>query len=164
GKSPAERAAELIAGTKLIDVAERKQMSEGGQKAVDASGDALIALAKLVDEDARAVRKRYEEEVEEPMRQAMGQIAQARFKLLGTNGAPDARFTLRLGCGLVKGYRVEGADLPYTTTFGGAFERADRLLHKDPFVLPKRWLEGKDRLDLKTPFNFASTADTIGGN
>ena len=65
---------------------------------------------------------------------------------------------------MVKGYAVDGADLPYTTTFGGAFERAEKQGHREPFVLPKRWLEGKDKLDLKTPFNFVSTADTIGGN
>src|SRR5207237_10442860 len=42
--------------------------------------------------------------------------------------------------------------------------RAEKLSHREPFVLPKRWLDAKDRLDPKTPFNFVSTADTIGGN
>jgi hypothetical protein len=164
GRSPADRAADLVAGTKLIDVAERKRLSAGGQKAVDESKDALILLARLVDDEARAVRKKYEEQVEEPVRQAMGHIAQARFKLLGTDVAPDATFTLRLAFGVVRGYEVDGAALPFTTTFGGAFERAQKQQHRDPFVLPKRWLDGKGKLDLATPFNFVSTADTIGGN
>ena len=69
-----------------------------------------------------------------------------------------------LALGVVKGYSVEGTELPYTTTFAGAFERAEKQGHREPFVLPQRWLEGKDKLDLKTPFNFVSTADTIGGN
>jgi hypothetical protein len=164
GRSPAERAAELVAGTKLASVAARKRLASGGREAVEASKDPLIALARLVDAEARAVRKRFEEEVEEPERQANGRIAQARFKLLGGDVAPDATFTLRLAFGVVKGYTVDGEALPCTTTFGGAFARADRLGHRDPFVLPKRWRDGKDRLDLSTPFNFVSTADTIGGN
>ena len=65
---------------------------------------------------------------------------------------------------MVKGYQVEGVDLPFHTTFGGAFERAEKQGNREPFVLPKRWLKSKDKLDLTTPFNFVSTADTIGGN
>jgi hypothetical protein len=86
-----------------------------------------------------------------------------RFESLGRGVAPDATFTLRLAFGVVSGYRA-GEDVPFVTFFAGAFERAERQLHREPFVLPKRWLDGKDKLDLKTPFNFVSTADTIGGN
>src|SRR5262249_29856548 len=59
---------------------------------------------------------------------------------------------------------VDETELPYTTTFGGAFERAERQGNREPFVLPKRWRDGKGKLELSTPFNFVSTADTIGGN
>ena len=124
----------------------------------------MIRLAVMVDPESRKLRKRYEDEVEEVERQANGQIAEARFKVFGRGIAPDATFTLRLAFGVVQGYAVDGQDLPYTTTFGGAFERTDRQKNQSPFVLPTRWLEGKAKLDLKTPFNFVSTADTIGGN
>ena len=164
GKSPAERAAELVSGTRLFDVAERKRLAEGGKKVVDASQDPLLSLARLVEDDARAVRKRYEEEVEEPLRQAMGQIADARFSLEGKSTAPDATFTLRLAFGTVKGYEDEGGTHPFATTFASAFQRAEKMQHREPFVLPSRWLEGRDKLNLATPFNFASTSDTIGGN
>ena len=87
-----------------------------------------------------------------------------RFAVLGKSVAPDATFTLRLAFGMVKGYEVDGEKLPFHTTFGGAFERAETQRHKEPFDLPKRWLDGKAKLDLATPFNFVSTADTIGGN
>ncbi len=164
GRSPAARAEEVIAGTKLSDPAERKRIAAGGVKIIEDSQDSMIALARLVDADARAVRKRYEDEVEEIERQANGLIARARFELLGAGIAPDATFTLRLAFGVVKGYAVDGADLPFHTTFGGAFERAERQGHREPFVLPDRWLKGKGRLDLATPLDFVSTADTIGGN
>ncbi|MFO0880295.1 MAG: S46 family peptidase [Gemmataceae bacterium] len=164
GKSPPERAAELIAGTRLFDVAQRKQLAEGGQKAIDASTDPLILLARTVDDEARRVRKRYEEEVEEPLRQAMGEIARARFQLLGKDVAPDATFTLRLAFGLVKGYTVDGAALPFHTTFASAFDRAQLMENRDPFELPRTWIERRGKMEMTTPFNFVSTADTIGGN
>jgi hypothetical protein len=159
GKNPANRAAELVAGTKLFDPAERKRLA-GGEK----SEDAMLGLARLVDEESRKLRKRYEDEIEEPERQAYAKIAEERFKSYGRGIAPDATFTLRLAFGVVKGYEVDGEKLPFTTTFGGAFERAEKQGHREPFTLPKRWREGKDKLDAKTPFNFVSTADTIGGN
>jgi hypothetical protein len=163
-KPPAARAAELVAGTKLFDPAERKRLADGGVRVIRDSTDAMIRLAALVDEEARRLRKRYEEEVEEPERQAYAKIAEARFKLFGRSVAPDATFTLRLAFGVVKGYEAEGVKLPYTTTFRGAFERAEQQGHREPFDLPKRWLEGKDKVDPQSPFNFVSTADTIGGN
>jgi len=164
GKSAGNRAVDLVAGTKLADPVERRKLADGGQKAIDASTDPMIVLARAVDGESRAVRKRFEDEVEEVERQANGQIARARFDLYGKGIAPDATFTLRLAFGVVKGYKVDGTDLPYTTTFGGAFEKAERQGNRDPFVLPKRWLDAKAKLDPATPFNFASTADTIGGN
>ncbi len=164
GKNPASRADELVAGTKLADVAERKRLFDGGKVAIDASTDPLIVLARAIDADARGLRGQYETEVEEPERQAYAKIAEARFAALGKTVAPDATFTLRLAFGTVKGYSVGGKVLPFHTTFGGAFDRAAALGGREPFDLPPRWLEGKAKLDLATPFDFVSTADTIGGN
>jgi hypothetical protein len=166
GKSPEARAVELTAGTKLSDVAERRRLAEGGLAATERSGDAMIALARLIDGEARQLRKRHEVEVEEPEQQAYAQIAEARNKLvLGKgNTPPDATFTLRLAFGVVKGYHEGSVDLPFTTTFAGAFRRAKEQGNREPFALPESWRRHKDRLNLQTPFNFVSTADTIGGN
>ncbi|MBX3401369.1 MAG: S46 family peptidase [Gemmataceae bacterium] len=164
GKNPAARAQELIAGTTLFEVAERKRLVEGGKTAVDASRDTMVLLAKAIDAEARELRKRFEEQVEEPERQAYAEIAKIRFKAFGRSVAPDATFTLRLACGTVRGYEVDGTKLPFHTTLGGAFEKSEAMANREPFDLPKRWRDGKTKLDLATPYNFASTADTIGGN
>jgi hypothetical protein len=164
GRSPARLVDDLIGSTKLADSAERKRLVEGGARAVDDSRDPLIVFARGIDGEARKLRKRFEEEVEETERQAYGELARLRFKVLGRTVAPDATFTLRLAFGVVKGYRVDGVDLRYHTTIGEMFERAEKQGHREPFDLPKRWLAGKDKLDPATPFNFVSTADTIGGN
>jgi Peptidase S46 len=164
GQSPAARASQVVQGTSLFKVEERRRLADGGREAVESSNDPLIQLARLVDPESRAQRKRYEDEVEEVERQGYAALARFRFEAFGRNLPPDATFTLRLAFGVVKGYRVDGTELPFHTTFGGAFARAEEMGHRDPFVLPRRWREGKDKLDLGTPFNFVSTADTIGGN
>jgi hypothetical protein len=163
GKSPASRAADLVAGTTLADVADRKRLFEQGAL-LQKTGDPMIRLAQMVDEEARAVRKRYETEFEEVERQGFAAISAWRFERFGRSVAPDATFTLRLAFGTVGGYNVDGQNLPFHTTVAGAFERADKQGNREPFALPKRWIEGKAKLDPATPFDFVSTADTIGGN
>ncbi|MBI3415186.1 MAG: S46 family peptidase [Verrucomicrobia bacterium] len=163
GKSPRQRATELVSGTKLKSVEARKKLYEGGQSAVDAARDPMIELARLVDAEARAVRKIIETQ-DETKKQAHAQIAKARFALEGTSNYPDATFTLRLAFGLVKGYEEGGEKIPFQTTFAGLYTRAAEQKNKPPFDLPPRWVERKDKLDLNTPFNFVSTADIIGGN
>jgi hypothetical protein len=164
GKSPVERAYELVSGTTLKDVAVRKKLYEGGQKAIDESKDPMILLAKSIDPEARAERKVIETQVDEVLKQAYNEISKVKFALDGTRTYPDATFTLRLSFGLVKGYTEEGKKIPYTTHFAGLYRRSAEHHNKEPFDLPPRWVRSKDKLDLKTPFNFVSTADIIGGN
>jgi hypothetical protein len=162
--SPAARAAGLVSGTKLADVAVRKQLAEGGASAVAASDDPMIVLARTVDPTARKVRKAYEERVEEPLRQAYAKIAKAKFAIEGTSTYPDATFTLRLAFGQVKGYEEQGRRIPPWTTIGGAYKHAAEHGNVDPFQLPASWIKDKSKLNPETPFNFVSTADIIGGN
>jgi hypothetical protein len=164
GKSPRERAYELVAGTRVRDPEVRKKLFEGGRAAVDAAKDPMIELARLVDERARAVRKRFETEVDEPKRQAHAALAKAKFAMDGDKVYPDATFSLRLSFGTIKGYTEDGKPVPPFTTFEGLFRRAAEQGNKGPFELPPRWVERKDKLDLKTPLNFVSTNDIIGGN
>jgi Peptidase S46 len=164
GKSPRERAYELIAGTKVRDVETRKKLFDGGKAAVDAAKDPMIELARLVDGASRALRKRFENEVEEPKRQAHAALAKANFAMDGDKVYPDATFTLRLAFGTVKGYNEDGHRIPPFTTFEGLYKRSAEQGNKGPFELPKRWVERKEKLNLNTELNFVCTADIIGGN
>lgn len=164
GKSPQDRASELVRSTKLKDVAERKRLGEGGKAVTDASNDPMIQLARLVDPRSRELRKNYEDNVLERFRQAYGKVANAVFKTTGGTTYPDATFTLRLSLGTVKGYEENGKQLPWATTMAGTFEHAAEHKNQPPFDLPKSWLTKKAAIKGSTPFNFVSTPDIIGGN
>jgi hypothetical protein len=164
GKSPPQRAEELVQGTKLADIAVRRRLIEGGQAAINASDDPMLRLALLVDGPARAVRTRFEREVEEPQRSAYGKLADIRFALFGTESYPDATGTLRLAFGTVKGYEENGQGVPAWTTIAGLYRRAAEHGFTEPFALPQSWLDHKASLDPHTPLNFVSTPDIIGGN
>ena len=163
GKSPSERAAELVKGTKLKDVAVRKQLYEGGAAAVNTANDPMIALAQLVDGPGRDARKIFEAQ-DETKQQAYAEIAKARFALEGTNTYPDATFTLRLSCGPVRGYEENGATVAPLTDLAGLYARSAEHNNQPPFDLPKRWIDRKGKLNLKTPLDFVTDADIIGGN
>lgn len=164
GKTPADAAKDLIENTKLEDVAVRKQLYEGGQAAVDASTDPLIVAMRAIDPSARAARHEFEDKVESVVHRDGAVIAKARFAQSGYTQPPDATFTLRLSYGAVKGYQEDGKAIPFETTMGGAFQHATDHGSKPPYDLPESWLKSKPSLNLKTPLNFVSTADIIGGN
>lgn len=163
GKSPRERAAELVLNTKVKDVATRKKLYAATPQEIEAAHDPMIELVRLVDPESRALRKIMETQ-DELKQQAYAKIAKARFALVGTNTYPDATFTLRLSYGQVKGYQEEGRAIPFQTTFAGLYERSAEHHNQPPFDLPQIWIDAKSKLDLSTPFNFVSTADIIGGN
>ena len=164
GKTPEARAAELIGGTKLKDVEYRKQVAAAGVRMTNSGADPMIELAKDIDKEARAVRKRYEEEVVAVERANYAKIAHALFEEQGTKLYPDATFTLRLSYGAVKGYRENGKFVAPFTTLGGLYARSNQHHHEFPYNLPPRWTARQKALNPRTPFNFVSTNDIIGGN
>jgi hypothetical protein len=164
GKNTADAAKEIIMNTKLDDVAVRKQLYEGGQAAIDASTDPLIVTMRAIDPSARAARKQFDDKVDSVVRREGTIVAKARFAQSGFTQPPDATFTLRLSYGAVKGYQENGKAIPFATNVGGAYEHAAEHSNQSPYNLPESWMKSKANLDLKTPLNFVSTADIIGGN
>ena len=163
GKSPRERARQLIRTTKVRDVAFRKKLYAGGADAVRAAADPLIELARTVDGEARELRRKVEN-AEETRKQAHAAISRAHFALDGSSSYPDATFTLRLSPGVVKGYEEDGKQVAAQTTIAGLYARAEAHNYKPPFDLPERWLKKRSSINPSTPFNFVGTHDIIGGN
>jgi len=164
GWPPKDAATQLITGTKVADPAFRKSLVDGGKPAVDASSDSMIAMARRIDPIRREQIKWIEDNVESVEQRAGEQLGKARFAAYGKTTYPDATFTLRLSYGQVQGYPMNGTKAPYKTTFYGLYDRSAGFDNKGPFELPKRYVEGRDKLDLATPVNFVTTNDIIGGN
>jgi len=161
-ESPQELAHRLVSGTHLDDAKVREALYNGGQSAVSASNDPLIAFIVSIDPDLRATRKEYEAKIEAPVRSAAQRIAKARFAVYGTSVDPDATFTARLSYGTVKGFPdAQGRFVAPYTTIGGLFDRATGA---PPYALPQSWLSAKASLNLETPMNLCTTNDIIGGN
>ena len=163
GKSPNDRAAELVGGTELADVAARKTLIDGGESAVKASQDTMVHLALMVDEEVRKYRK-IADELAEREKQSYARIAEAQFATNGTSTYPDATFTLRLAFGTVIPYEENGETVAAMTNMAGAFDHQGKHVGEADYQLPKSWNDARSRLDLETPMNFVCTADIIGGN
>lgn len=163
GKSPTVRAAELVNGTGLEEVALRRKLYEGGREALAESEDAMILLARALDDESRALRKRADG-IGETITQAHQQIADAKFALEGDGQYPDATGTLRLAVGVAKGYEQAGEQIPFQTVFAGMAARWKAQGGVAPFDLSKEWLERADGLGADVPVNYVSTNDITGGN
>ncbi|MEE2825018.1 MAG: S46 family peptidase [Planctomycetota bacterium] len=160
GQNPSDRAAELVSGTRLMDVDFRKKLAQEG---TDGNQDPMIQLAQLVDPIVRQQREE-NEALQELERQAYSQISEALFATQGTSTYPDATFTLRLSYGPVKGYQENGKTVPPFTRMGGTFDHEQAHAGQPGYQLPESWRDADSKLNPETPFNFVCTADIIGGN
>jgi hypothetical protein len=161
---PKEAAEKLTAETKLLDVAERKKLIEGGLKAVEKSKDPLIVFARRIVPIIVENEEWQKQHIDSVITPASEQIAQARFAIYGNNTYPDATFTLRMAYGPVKGYPMNGTRAPYMTTIYGLYNRALGFDRQGEWSLPERFWKHKKLLNLSTPVNFVCECDIIGGN
>ena len=160
-ESPEQIAERLVSGSKLADPAVRKALWDGGAAAIAASDDPMIAYARKLDPNWRALKKIVDERIDGPLTAARAQLADARFAAYGDSVYPDATFSLRITYGPVGGWVENGTETDYRTTFQGAFDRATGA---DPFALAPGIVAHKDDLDMNGTLDFVYAADTIGGN
>ena len=162
GNESPEVLADRLSRSRLADPAYRQQLWEGGAAAVAASDDPMIQFVRAWDEDARAARARYVEQVEGPVARAHERIARARFRAFGEAQYPDATFSPRVSYGQVEGWsEPSGRTAPAFTHAEGLYERATG---HPPFVLSQSWIDARPRLDPNTIFNVSTSNDVIGGN
>jgi len=162
-RHPLDAAKHVVASTGLRDEDHVRALLAGGREALEKADDPLIRMALVREPRVRALT----EEVQTLAARedaAVTTLARARFRVHGTDIYPDATFTLRLSFGVVKGYELGTTDVPWKTNFWGLYARNSSMGNEFPYDLPEEWLRARDHLDLDTPLNFVSTADTTGGN
>ncbi len=174
GRTPEQAARETIMNTKVGDAEFRKQLYAGGGAAIESSADPLVALVRAAEAEGKRISEEYAKKVT-PLEAGRGtaetNIAKIRFAVRGLTSPPDANSTLRLSYGSIKGYVEDGLGTvpkgtkvtPFTT-IGQAFDYAASHGNKAPYNLPDSWINAKGRVNGKTPLNFVSTNDIIGGN
>jgi hypothetical protein len=165
-----DAALEEMARSPLCDKAARLALLAGGRPAVEASSDALAALARGLAEERTAMLQR--NNARQGRRLEVGQLwIEAQQAWRGRSFYPDANGTLRVSIARVTGYRPRDGVLytPHTTVSG--------MLHKergvDPFANPKALLAAAaDRAKSRffdaglgdVPVCFLADGDTTGGN
>ena len=149
GKSPRSGPPNWFAAAKLADVAVRKKLADGGQKPIEASNDPMIALARLVDPPARAVRKTYRgHRSTSRSGRPTPRSPRPASPSTGHDIYPDATFTLRLAFGTVKGYTDETARrfrVDHDRRHLPARRRTTATTR--PSRCPRRWLKRKDQAE-----------------
>jgi hypothetical protein len=159
--SPEAAAAALLAASVLSDsAATAAAIAAGGPSPAEDPALRLIAATLPVTRRYRADFGRLtgeEAELEE-------ELGRARFAVYGRSVPPDGPFSPRITDGRVRGYEYNGTLAPPYTTFYGLYDRHISNPGNVEWALPTSWSEPPPGLDLGTPLNFVSTADTYGGN
>jgi len=161
GTSPEAAAEALLAASVLSDSASTAvAIASGGPSPAEEPALRLIAATLPVARRYRAEYGRLTAEEAE----LEAELGQARFAVYGRSVPPDGTFSPRITDGRVRGYEYNGTLAPPYTTFYGLYDRHISNPGNVEWALPSRWSEPPPGLDLGTPLNFVSTADTYGGN
>ncbi len=163
------RAADEVAG----DLLARSSLATS-ENAVAALEAGTLDPADPALELARAIRPAYRAHLEVLNRlgpeesRLESDLGRARFAVYGRDVPPDGTFWPRITDGVVRSYEYNGTIAPPYTTFYGLYDRYVAHGRGEglgmEWELPLRWRTPPAGLDLATPLNFVSTADTYGGN
>jgi len=162
GRTPLEASRATISGSALTDPTGLAAFLDQPETIGTSTDPALRLMRSALPRLQQAGQQIQQLTAQEEVR--AGKLARALFDVYGTDIAPDATFTLRLADGVVKGYNYNGTEAPWFTTFHGVFDRFHSFTGREEWSLPQKWKAPPAAFDLKTPLNFVSTNDIIGGN
>ncbi len=156
-EDPRVVAARLVNATNLGEVHLRQQLFDGGAAAIEASTDPMLVFARSIDGDGQKMRQ-YLEHVEQQSTENEKALAVLRAEAGFVSAYPEGEGTLRLRFGHVRGYERNGEPVQAIASLAGLYGYATS---REPYVLPQRWLDAKEEVDLSTPLSFVVDADTV---
>jgi len=164
------RVDDLLARTKVTDLAERKRMFDESEEQLRGRHDPLLDLAFALDRELRALKEQ-DDRFQGAVSRLRPRWQRAVIAHAGRPVAPDANGTLRVAFAHVKGYSPrDGAWMRPQTTVGGVVEKNTgappfnapaELLAAAPKAPASRWADPKLK---DVPVDFLADADTTGGN
>lgn len=158
GRTPAAAAEALLAATALADTAGVRRVAAGelpADPALTLVAGWMPTILEMERENARVGLSEGE---------LAADLGRARFAVFGSAVPPDGSGSPRIADGVVQGYEYNGTLAPPYTTFYGMLDRFRSHGVGTEWELPYRWRTPPAGLDLGTPLNFVSTADSYGGN
>ncbi|UCF39768.1 MAG: S46 family peptidase [Gemmatimonadota bacterium] len=160
GQTADQAARRLLSESLVRDAASAAAAIEGGTLVM---GDPMLQLVTALlpeyQRDRVAVGRLDAEE-----RELASDLGRVRFEVYGRDVPPDGTSSPRVTDGVVMSYEYNGTLAPPYTTFFGLYDRFRSHGGAIDWSLPERWQAPPAGLDLRTPLNFVSTADTYGGN
>lgn len=161
---------DLLAHSKVTDLAERKKMFDESAEQLRARHDPLLDLAFSLDAELRALKER-SDRFDGAISRLRPRWQRAVIAHAGKPVAPDANGTLRVTLARVQGYVPrDGMWMRPQTTLAGVVEKNTG---EEPFAAPpallaaaaeapkSRWAASKLK---DVPVDFLADADTTGGN
>ncbi len=158
GATPEKAADAMLAATALGDTAGVRRAAAGELAADPAMKLMDAVMPSVLTFEAEQARIAAEENA------LSAQIGRARFDVYGPMIPPDGSSSPRIADGVVQGYEYNGTLAAPFTTFYGVYDRNRSHGQASDWELPNRWRTPPAGLDLGTPLNFISTADSYGGN
>jgi hypothetical protein len=160
GEESPEALTELLLARSAMGSAERTARAvEQGAPSVDDRAVRLVAGIAMHLQQQTLLQR-----LAAPEAELGALLGRARFEIYGTGVPPDGSSSPRITDGVVRGYSYNGTLAPPYTTFFGLYDRYRSHGGRVEWQLAERWRTPPAALDLSTPLNFVSTADTYGGN
>jgi hypothetical protein len=164
------RADDLLARTRVTDLAERRRMFAESAAELAARHDPLLDLGLALDAELRGVKER-EDRFQGAVSRLRPRWQRAVIAHAGRPLAPDANGTLRVSFAHVRGYSPrDGVFMSPQTTVAGVVEKDTgaepfaapaELLAAAPGAPKSRWADPRLK---DVPVDFLADADTTGGN